>query len=279
MRGSSVTARPASGAHPVHDYDAAGNYEVTLTVTDNDGDTDSVTLPVETFDPPPNEPPTASFTYTSQFSTASFTGSGSDSDGTIVSYAWDFGDGTTGTGATPQHVYAAGGTYDVTLTVTDNLGDTGSITLPVTVADPPAAYAFDAFGRTTSNGLGVADIGGAWSLTGRPRPSPSAAEPAGSSAASPRTAPDILTAVQQRNIDFTMDVALDRASTGGGAYVSVIGRRDLEGNDYRLKLRYVAGGTVIAYLTRSVGGTETTLATANVAGPMSYPAKCCAPDS
>ena len=43
------------------------------------------------------------------------------------------------------------------------------------------------------------------------------------------------------------------------------------GNDYRLKLRYVAGGTVIAYLTRSVGGTETTLATANVAGPNVVP--------
>ena len=51
-----------------------------------------------------------------------------------------------------------------------------------------------------------------------------------------------------------MDVALDRASTGGGAYVSLIGRRISEGNDYRLKLRYVAGGTVVAYLTRAVGG-------------------------
>ena len=150
----------------MHDYENAGNYDVTLTVTDNDGDTDSVTLPVETFEAPPNEPPTASFTYTSQFSTASFTGSGFDSDGTIVSYAWDFGDDSTGTGATPQHFYAAGDTYDVTLTVTDNRGDTGSITLPVTVADPPAAYALDAFGRTTANGLGIADFGGAWTLTG-----------------------------------------------------------------------------------------------------------------
>ena len=57
-----------------------------------------------------------------------------------------------------------------------------------------------------------------------------------------------------------------RASTGGGAYVSLIGRRISEGNDYRLKLRYVAGGSVIAYLTRAVGGTETTLATATVPG-------------
>ncbi|MBN2066631.1 MAG: right-handed parallel beta-helix repeat-containing protein [Candidatus Thermoplasmatota archaeon] len=47
--------------------------------------------------------------------TASF-----DLDGTITSYAWNFGDGTTGTGVTPTHIYSANGTYTVTLTVTDD---------------------------------------------------------------------------------------------------------------------------------------------------------------
>jgi hypothetical protein len=45
-----------------------------------------------------------------------------DSDGTIVSYLWSFGDGMTGTGATVQHAYTVAGTYSVTLTVTDNDG-------------------------------------------------------------------------------------------------------------------------------------------------------------
>ncbi|MBW2257119.1 MAG: PKD domain-containing protein, partial [Deltaproteobacteria bacterium] len=52
----------------------------------------------------------------------SFDGSGSsDNDGTLVDYSWDFGDGNIGTGVSPSHTYAAGGTYTVTLTVTDDL--------------------------------------------------------------------------------------------------------------------------------------------------------------
>jgi len=52
----------------------------------------------------------------------SFTGSGTDSDGIIVSYFWGFGDGTNGTGANASHTYPAIGTYTATLTVTDNEG-------------------------------------------------------------------------------------------------------------------------------------------------------------
>ena len=63
-----------------------------------------------------------------------FDGRGSsDPDGTIVSYAWNFGDGTTGTGATPQKTYSAAGTYSATLTVTDNSGATHSNSAPVTI--------------------------------------------------------------------------------------------------------------------------------------------------
>jgi len=64
-----------------------------------------------------------------------FDGTGSyDADGTIVSYAWNFGDAGTGSGANPSHTYVAAGTYTVTLTVTDNKGATGSATTRVFVS-------------------------------------------------------------------------------------------------------------------------------------------------
>jgi len=73
-------------------------------------------------------------------SPVSFDGSGSfDSDGAIVAYDWDFGDGSSGAGVNPAHSYAADGTYTVTLTVTDNDGasDTASSTATIDpVPDP-----------------------------------------------------------------------------------------------------------------------------------------------
>jgi PKD repeat protein len=67
----------------------------------------------------------------------------SDADHDALTYAWDFGDGATGTGATAQHAYAATGDYVATLTVTDDAGATNSASVPVTVvADraPTAAF-------------------------------------------------------------------------------------------------------------------------------------------
>ena len=75
-----------------------------------------------------------------------------------------------------------------------------------------------------------------------------------------------LQSVAQTDVDFTTEVSLDTASTGGGAYVSLIGRRVSNNNDYRLKLRYLAGGSVAAYLVNTVGGTETILASTTISG-------------
>jgi hypothetical protein len=64
-------------------------------------------------------------------------GSGSsDPDGSIVTYAWDFGDGTTGSGVTVTHIYPSAGDFTVTLTVTDDDGMTGSDTATITVLTP-----------------------------------------------------------------------------------------------------------------------------------------------
>jgi len=85
--------------------------------------------------PPPNQPPTASFTYACTQLSCTFNGSGStDSDGTVVSYAWTFGGDGSASGAQPSHSFSAAGTYGVTLLVTDDLGATGSTTQQVTVS-------------------------------------------------------------------------------------------------------------------------------------------------
>jgi len=61
-------------------------------------------------------------------------GASTDSDGQIVSYAWDFGDGSKGQGVKVQHLYAAGGVYTVTLTVTDDRGSRASASTQVEIS-------------------------------------------------------------------------------------------------------------------------------------------------
>lgn len=87
--------------------------------------------------PPVNLTPIASFTFACTNLTCSFDGSASsDPDGTIASYAWTFGDGASATGAQVSHAYATAGTFNVTLTVTDNGGLAGSLMQVVTVTAP-----------------------------------------------------------------------------------------------------------------------------------------------
>ena len=80
-----------------------------------------------------NVAPTANFSSVTSGLTATFSNSSTDSDGTIASSSWTFGDGGTSTTSSPSHTYAAAGTYTVTLTVTDNGGLTGTKSSSVTV--------------------------------------------------------------------------------------------------------------------------------------------------
>lgn len=103
--------------------------------------------------PPPNQPPTASFGYSCIGLTCSFDGSASsDSDGSIASYAWSFGDSTSGSGITVSHTYAAGGTYAVTLTVTDDDGAQANTAKNVTVSTPPTDTNVSLSGSSLSGG-------------------------------------------------------------------------------------------------------------------------------
>jgi PKD repeat protein len=220
-----------------HAYAKAGTYAVSLTVTDDAGlvsakkdGSVTVTAPVVA---PANQAPTAAFTSTGNGLTASFDGSTSaDADGTVASYAWAFGDGTTGTGKTATHAYAAAGTYAVSLTVTDDKGlasakKDGTVTVTAPVVTPPAAgiLAQDSFARTAANGWGTAETGGAWRITGNASilsvrdGQAQVASPAGET----RTAS--LDAVSTTASDAQVSFALDRVPTGGGAYVRINSRQ------------------------------------------------------
>ncbi|QIG38799.1 PKD domain-containing protein [Microbacterium sp. 4R-513] len=153
-----------TGATATHVYAGAGTFAVKLTVTDDDGAVGTITKSVTTSQAP-NTPPVAAFTATTDLLTASLDGSSSsDTDGTVASYAWDFGDASTGTGSTAQHMYAAAGTYTVTLTVTDDRGATNTVTHPVSVVAnqaPTASFTSTSTDLTASvDGSGSTDADG-----------------------------------------------------------------------------------------------------------------------
>jgi chitinase len=82
-----------------------------------------------------NRPPVAAFSPSSAGLVASVTNTSSDPDGDPLSHSWDWGDSTTpSSGATPNHTYAAAGTYTITLTVSDGRGATNTTTRNITVS-------------------------------------------------------------------------------------------------------------------------------------------------
>jgi hypothetical protein len=100
----------------------------------------------------PNAPPKSRFTTSAALARpgdlVTFNASGSsDPDGTIRSYQWDFRDGTGGTGVTIRHAFLHAGTFHVTLTVTDDVGATGSSAADIVADDPPIA----SFSMTPTN--------------------------------------------------------------------------------------------------------------------------------
>ena len=128
----------ASGAAASHVYSAANTYTATLTVSD--GQLSAVSTATVQITPvvQPNRAPTAATggPRTGETGIAvSFDGSGStDPDNDALGYAWTFGDGSTGSGQRPSHVYSVAGSFTVTLTVTDGRGASDVATTSATIA-------------------------------------------------------------------------------------------------------------------------------------------------
>ncbi|GEM_PF-6061321 len=155
------------GVSPSHSYSQEGSYTVTLTVTDNQNATHSLTRTDYIFIG--NQPPQAAFSFSPTLPAANVpvlfdAGGSSDPDGSLVRYDWDFGDGTQmqDAGPTPSHSYSTEAQFTVSLTVTDDSGasDTESAlvsTLPPGERSLIYHFNFDANGAA---GTSISDISG-----------------------------------------------------------------------------------------------------------------------
>ena len=140
----------AASAAPTHIYSTSGTYDVTLTVTDDQGDSTSVTHQVTASSV--NVPPTATFTSSCASLSCTFDASASsDPDGEIMAWDWTFGDGETASEPTPSHTYASPGSYSVTLSVLDSAGAVRTMTQQVTVSQSAATIGFVGSNAVTAN--------------------------------------------------------------------------------------------------------------------------------
>ncbi|MCO5265084.1 MAG: PKD domain-containing protein [Lentimicrobium sp.] len=136
---------PASGVsnvsnlqNPQHIYSLASTYDVTLIITNIDGCSDTIIKQVSV-----SAAPAVEFTWQSSCSealTSFFTDATVVDINAIATYLWQFGDGGQSNIQDPQHLYAAGGNYNVTLTVTDTAGCSSSVTHQIVVSQLPVAY-------------------------------------------------------------------------------------------------------------------------------------------
>ncbi|WP_166408941.1 PKD domain-containing protein [Labedella phragmitis] len=201
---------------------------------------------------PVNAPPTAALSATVHGVDLSVSGSSSfDADGRIANYAWDFGDGATGSGVSATHRYESSGSYTVALTVTDDRGALHRSVAVVEIIAPPAGLrGADAFDRNASSGWGSADVGGAW-ITSGGTSGFSVSQGHGRITNEPgrtRTVmlPDAAAAIADTTVSFT----ISEAPTANGQFVMVTGRKvGPDAYDARIVVR--PNGTLVLEIRRS----------------------------
>lgn len=126
----------AAGTTVTYTYAAAGTYTVGLRVADNEGAFGFASITVTLSSDGANNAPLAGFDFECNELSCSFASTSTDADGSIASWDWDMGDGTTLSGDAVTHDYAAAGDYTVTLTVTDDQGAPASASRLVSVSAP-----------------------------------------------------------------------------------------------------------------------------------------------
>ena len=241
----------STSARVVHAYEAAGNYSVTLTVTDSLGATsNAATASISVT----HAAPSAAFSGSVSGLVASVDGSSSTaSDGATLSYSWNWGDGSaSSSGVTSTHAYSSAGSRTVTLTVTDSKGSSTSASQQVTTT-AQAYVASDDFERASSNGWGVAPVGGSWSAaTGL-----SVAGGAGKvTSAAGQTRTTLLSGANAKDLELRAVFSFDKVANGGGSHFNLLTRKSSAG-DYRLKVRVSAAGVTTVNVAKVVGTTET----------------------
>jgi PKD repeat protein len=187
-----------TGVSPVHTYAALGTYTASLVVNDGLVSSPVVTTTVVIQNQPPNA--NAGGPYIGGRTTpVAFNGTAStDPDGDALSYAWNFGDGATGTGPAPAHTYAALGAYTVTLVVSDGVTSSAPSTTTVMIQNvaPTANAGVDLTVKhktsVTLNGLASSDADGAIAAYAWRQVSGTPASLTGANTARPRfTAPKV----------------------------------------------------------------------------------------
>jgi len=194
---------------------------------------------------PANQAPAPAFTGSCSQLVCSVDGTGStDPDGSIASYAWDWGDGAASTGSTAAHPFATGGAKTVTLLVTDNLGKTAAVSHMLTATAPgDQPLAADAFGRTLTSGWGSADAGGPWTIGTAPKYSVSAGL-GRTVVTAGQTNSAMLPAVSSTDSDLRVTTSVDKLPTGGGVYVGIIGRHTGTNLEYQARVKVRPDGSV-----------------------------------
>ena len=138
--------------NPVYTYTQEGTFTVTLTASNDNGNTDSISMDITVEDI--LLPPTADFTFVVTDFDVAFTDASVANDGNITAFTWDFGDGIgTSTMQNPTYTYATDGTFDVTLTITfDDIDGVTTATSTQTVTIIAGAVVVGAIIRDTDSG-------------------------------------------------------------------------------------------------------------------------------
>ena len=148
-----------TGVSPTHTYSAIGPFTVTLTVSNTSGVTGSATTTAAIAAIPPV--PNAGGTYTGRptVPVTAFSAAGStDPQGQALTYAWNFGDGTTGTGVAPPHTYAAAGNYAVMVTATNTSGLSATSTSSAAILAAGQGFAISGTVRTGTTAAAGAHV-------------------------------------------------------------------------------------------------------------------------